>query len=72
MVGLAHTGAPEGAQAFVPTEVRPVILGCSGIVCVPQRTVPVAASTAITLPRNVQHSYAGSAAGVTSSEETAT
>ncbi len=49
--------APAGPHACVPSFVTPRFFGSSVIVYVFQMTAPVLASSAVTLPRNVQHSY---------------
>ena len=72
MEGLDQVGAPEGASTRVPFAVRLTSFGSSGMVKCSHTVLPVAASTATSLPRKVQHSYFGSAAGMTSSEETGT
>ncbi len=53
---------PAGPHACTPSFVTPRFFGSSAIVYVFQTTAPVFASSAVTLPRNVQHSYVGRAA----------
>src|SRR5262249_49881944 len=61
----------DGPQSCVPVALLVVFCG-SGIVYVFQITFPVAASSALTLPRNVQHSYEGRAAVPSSIEAAGT
>ncbi len=51
MAGLVHTGAPDGPHSCVPTLFFVVGAGSSGIVNVFQICLPVAPSSATTLPR---------------------
>ena len=69
MVGVDHTPAPEGPYCCVPDAFLCVGFGSSGIVKVCQSFFPVAAFKAMTLPRNLQHSYFASAARASSREE---
>ena len=48
---------PDGPHACTPSLVTPRFFGSSAIVYVFQIAAPVLASSAVTLPRNVQHSY---------------
>jgi hypothetical protein len=56
MVGDDQTEAPEGPRSCMPTEFLLVGCGASAIVYDFQIGRPVAASSATTLPRKVQHS----------------
>src|SRR6266699_3574866 len=69
--GVDHTPPPEGPQSCVPVAVFVVRCGVS-TVYVFQITLPVAASSALTLPLNVQHSYVGITAVPSSSDDTGT
>src|SRR5215831_246505 len=69
--GVDHTPPPDGPQSCVPAADFVVFCG-SGIVYVFQSTFPVAASSALTLPRKVQHSYDGMAAVPSSIEAAGT
>src|SRR2546430_10879975 len=66
IVGALHTPAPDGPQSCAPVVLLPRGFGASGMVYAFQITAPVSASSALTLPRNVQHSYSGRAAEVSS------
>src|ERR1041385_1172662 len=57
IVGADQMPPPEGPQACTPSLVTPRFLGSSAIVYVFQIWLPVLASSAVTLPRKVQHSY---------------
>ena len=54
-VGEFHTPPPAGPHKSTPFELLRVTLGVSGMVYVFQICLPVAASSATTLPRKVQH-----------------
>src|SRR6478672_3241901 len=69
--GVDHTPPPDGPHSCVPAGVLVVFCG-SGIVYVFQSTLPVTASSALTLPRNVQHSYDGMTAVPSSIDATGT
>ena len=56
MAGLLQTPAPDGPHSCVPTAFFVVGFASSAIVYVFQIWPPVAASSALTLPRNLQHS----------------
>src|SRR2546429_9964832 len=58
---------PDGPHVFVPALFCPVTFGSSRTRYVLQMRLPVAASSATTLPRNVQHSYLGFVAASDSS-----
>ena len=72
MTGAFHTAAPEGPQSCVPARFFCVGIASTGIVNVFQIRLPVAASRAATLPRNLQHGYVGSPAWDSSREDTGT
>src|SRR5215467_5216545 len=72
MAGLLHTPAPDGPYNCVPTAFFFVGLGSSVMVYVFQICLPVAASYAATLPRNLQHSYVAAAPAVSSADATGT
>ena len=55
MAGLLHTPAPDGPHSCVPAAFF-FVGRASSIVYVFQICLPVAASSAVTLPRNLQHS----------------
>src|SRR4051812_36561436 len=64
--------APAGPYICVPAEFLRDGFGASGIAYVCHSTVPVAASIATRLPRNVQHSYLGLFAETSSRDATGT
>src|SRR5262245_18561320 len=72
MVGADHTDAPAGPHSCTPSWFLRVRLGFCGMVYACQSFLPVAASSATTLPRKVQHEYFGSAPVTSSAEETGT
>ena len=72
IVGDDQTAAPDGPNSCVPTLFVRVGFGASGITYVFHTTSPVAASSATTLPRNVQHGYFGSAPATSSIDDTGT
>ena len=59
MVGVFHTPPPAGAQRLTPFEFLETIFGTSAMIQVFQTCLPVAASSATTLPRKLQHGYSG-------------
>src|SRR5215471_18675762 len=67
IVGLDHTATPEGPHVFAPALFWPVGFGVSSTVYACQTRLPVRASSATMLPRNVQHSYAAFVAAMDSS-----
>ena len=71
-MGDDQTAAPDGPKSCVPAEFFVVGFGVSPIVYVFHTWLPVAASSARTLPRNVQQGYFGSAPTSSSSDETGT
>src|SRR2546426_10226715 len=66
-VGADHTATPDGPHVRVPALFCPTGFGTSRTVYVCQISMPVPASSATMLPRNVQHSYAGLVAAMDSS-----
>src|SRR5215831_14727323 len=66
-VGLDQTAAPDGPHVFAPALFWPVGFGGSPTVYACHIRVPVRASNATMLPRNVQHSNAGFVAAIDSS-----
>src|SRR5271156_580117 len=72
MVGALHTPPPAGAQRSTPFEFLETIFGTSAIVQVFQIRLPVAASSATTLPRKLQHGYLGSELGPSSPDAAGT
>src|ERR1700730_6318190 len=72
MVGELHTAAPAGPKRSTPVLFLPRRSGRAGIVYDFQILFPVFASSATTLPRNVQQAYCGSPPGTSSTEETGT
>ena len=71
MVGVDQMPAPEGPICCFPAAFLRTGFGVSAIVNVCQSFLPVAASSATTLPRNVQHSKFGSGPSASSNEENA-
>ena len=69
---MDHTGAPDGPFVCAPDLLLPVAFAVSSIVYVFQMTLPFAASSATTLPRNVHHSYSGLRGNVESYDDTGT
>ena len=63
---------PEGPKIFVPAVFVAMTFGVSAMVYVFHMTLPVAASIAERLPRNVQHSYFGSDDDISSQEAAGT
>src|SRR5512134_2617471 len=71
-VGADQTAAPDGPQSSVPMGFLALLVGASGIVWVFHTCCPDAASSETTLPRKVQHSYAGMPPEPSSSDDTGT
>src|SRR5687767_16035124 len=71
IVGVDHTPAPEGPNVSVPTDVAPVFFGGSTRY-VFHTSDPSRTRSAVTLPRNVQHGYAGSIDRVSSHDAAGT
>src|SRR5438067_1324699 len=69
--GVDQTPPPDGPHSCVPAADFAVFCG-SATVYVFQITLPVAASSALTLPLNVQHSYVGMTAVPSSIDDTGT
>src|SRR5262245_18029972 len=59
IVGADQMPAPDGPHRVVPLAFFPIGFASFAIVYVFHTSDPVAASSAIRLPRNVQHSYFG-------------
>src|SRR5215470_4148307 len=72
IVGADQMADPDGPQSGTPAELFPRGAGMSATVYVFQMTAPVFASSAVTLPRNVQHAYCGSAPCDSSYDEVGT
>jgi hypothetical protein len=71
-VGADQMPDPDGPYSVTPAVLLPRGCGVSAIMYVFQITRPVAASTALTLPRNVQHGYWGSEPCASSYDDTGT
>src|SRR5262247_1666095 len=65
-VGDDQMPAPAGPQSCTPWLFFRVALSSSVMVLLFHRTLPVAASSAASVPRSLQHSYRGSAAAASS------
>jgi hypothetical protein len=72
IVGDDQMAAPDGPKSCIPALFFCVGCGVSGMTYVFHATSPVAASSATTLPRNVQHGYFESAPTSSSIDETGT
>src|SRR5215471_44507 len=72
IAGVDHTPPPDGPHSCLPAAVLVVGCGVSAMVYTFQITFPVDASSALTLPRNVQHSYVGMTAVPSSIDDTGT
>src|SRR6516162_8535322 len=72
IVGDDQTATPEGPQSCAPFLFLRTGFGSSAMVYCFHKTLPVVASKEDTLPRNLQHSYLGSAPATSSKEETGT
>ncbi|PWT99174.1 MAG: hypothetical protein C5B51_27730 [Terriglobia bacterium] len=71
-VAAFQTPAPEGPETAAPRLVFDRGFAVSAIIYRFQSTFPVAASSADSLPRNVQQTYDGDTARASSREETPT
>src|SRR5581483_10232054 len=71
-VGDDHTLAPAGPHNWTPAEFLWVCFSSAVIVLPRQSSLPLAASRAATLPRNLQHSYWPLAPKTSSGEEAGT
>ena len=63
---------PAGAQRLMPFEFLETIFGTAAMVQVFQTCLPVAASSATTLPRKLQHGYWASELAPSSDDATGT
>src|SRR4051812_21190682 len=72
MVGEDQSAAPDGPHIVTPRAFLPCAVGRSFTVYVCHTGAPVAASTTIRLPRNLQHSYVGIAPVASSTDDIGT
>jgi len=72
MVGVDQTAAPDGPRTSAPDGLVPLTFGSSSTVYVCHKRRPVAASSATTLPRKVQHVYWGCSGMADSYDDTPT